>query len=191
MTEPPEDHVKTLWKGQDTENKQMSVEAIRARAVSYQLKTRRRLIVALIIGLLSGGFFAWCAWIAPTPMVRLGDLIMMAGVPWILWRAWRLWPPALPGGSVSGRQLVDFHRGQLLRQKQTFFVQLTMPAPILAGAAVAALGIHLAAPSAKVSQFLPIAGLFCLWLVAYWFLARRQRRVLQAQIDELDAQRGG
>jgi hypothetical protein len=191
MTEPPQDHLKALWKGQEPEIQPMSVEAIRARVVRYQLQVRRRTIAALIVGLFSGGFFAWCAWIAPTPMVRLGDLIMIAGVPWMLWLAWRRGPRALPGGSASGRQLIDFHRGQLLRQKQSFRAQLMLVAPVLAGAAVVLLGLHLAAPNAPVAQYLPIAGLFCLWLVAFWFLARRQRRAVQAQIDELDAQRDG
>lgn len=191
MTQPPEDHLKALWKGQETETKPMSVEAIRVRLAGYQDKIRRRTMAALVIGLLSGGFFGWCAWIAPTPIVRLGDLIMLTGIPWMLWHAWRLWPQALPGDAASGRQLVDFHRSQLLRQNQTFLAQLTIGAPLLAGLVVVVLGIHLAAPHAKVPQFLPIAGLFGLWLVAFWFISRRQRRVLQAQIDELDAQRGG
>ena len=64
-------------------------------------------------------------------------------------------------------------------------------APILPGLAVVVLGIHLAAPNAKLSQWAPIVGLFCLWLVGFWFLARRQRLVLQAQIDELDRLRDG
>ncbi len=191
MTQPPEDHLKALWKGQESETQPMSVDAIRVRLNRDRDKVRRNLVVALTIGLLSGGFFARCAWIAPTPIVRLGDLIMMAGVPWTLWQAWRLWPQALPGDALSGRQLIDFHRGQLLRRKRSFAAQLALVAPTLAGAAVVALGVHLAAPDARVSRFLPIAGLFGLWLLAFWLLARRQRRVLQAQIDEMDAQRGG
>ena len=87
MTQPPEDQLKALWQGQETETKPMSVEAIRARAGAYRSRMRRYYLVASMIWAAETLFFAYAAWTARNDTIRTGDLLMIPALGWMIWRS--------------------------------------------------------------------------------------------------------
>ncbi|MDB5417102.1 MAG: hypothetical protein JWP50_521 [Phenylobacterium sp.] len=187
-TEPPEEHLKSLWQDQYTETPTMSVETLRARADAFHRKTRLRNIIGFAICLGSAVFLAFAASQAPTEVIRAADLIMVAGAVWMGWWIGRLWPSEPPESQASGVQLLDFQRAALRRQLTSFSRLMFLGAPMLIGLGVGIAGLAL---KARHGQLTPILVFVGVWLAATWWLNRRHQSKLQRQIEELDALRRG
>ena len=187
MTQPPDDHLKALWKGQETETTPMSVDAIRTRAATYHAKTRRHFVVKLVACIVVAFFFAaYVVWLSPTPIMRVGWAISAFGAVWMALQLRGRWPGDLPQDEGSGTALVDFHRGLILRQRLRLRSFAVAAGPMLFGVVVATAGLVLKAGDLVAERLAPIAVLFAIWAVLMWVVARRQRRSLQRELDELD-----
>jgi|GEM_PF-6024548 len=189
MSQPPDDTLKALWQGQETETKPMSVEAIRARADAYRSRIHRYYLVASVIWAAETVFFAYAAWTARNDTIRAGDLLMIPALGWMIWRSRDRWPNAMPDASASGAVLVEFHRRELMRQTfraSTFSVTL---APMLFAVGVMMVGMHSPEDPQTLLQWMPIIALTVLWVVALVWLVRRQQRKLQREIEAVEATR--
>jgi len=182
MTAPPDQNLKALWKGQETETAPMSVEAIRARADAYQQKVRASYVIAVVIVVLCGAVFAWLAAYGPNTIYRLGSLIEITFVPWWIWRMRHRWPVATPGDRASAERLLVFHRDQIVRRRDSFLSVMILVAPIFIGMGVEVIGLW----PRVAAHWSPLLALMALWFVLLLFLLRRRHRKLQAQLDELD-----
>ena len=191
MSQPPDDHLKALWQGQDTETPTMTAQAVRMLVNDYQTTARRNLYIGLGFCVLCAGFFVLCARIAPNGLVRIGDLILLAWTPGMAWILWRRQPERAPGGETSTLGLIDFHRAQVAREAwdlRSSAALVVVMLPIFAGMAVILAGVWPKTPRMYV-QLLPLMTLLAIWLVIYVLQLRRQNRRVQDRLREIDALR--
>jgi len=186
MSQPPDDHLKALWQGQETETPAMTALAVRALARNHGTLVRDRYLILGALVAIEAAFFGHLAWRAPNDGVRIGSLIMLFSLAWIVWRLRRRWPGRLPDTTASADALIDFHRLELSRQRYSYGDMLVTAGPTFAGAAVLLYGLHMARPQAGLEKFDRFFALMAVWLIAAWFIQRRQARRIQSQIDEMD-----
>ena len=189
MTQPPDDHLRALWKAQKTETKPMSVDAIRERVLAFQHRTRRRLFLSVGLCILAGAIYIGCfIWLSSNAVIRLGWGVSVIGAAWLAFQARNRWPvAALPPEAESAVALVSFHRAQIMRQKLRVRTILVAAGPLLLGFAVAFAGLGIQAGDAWIARLAPIAVLFGIWLLGFWFFTRRQIRRWERELDEVDA----
>jgi hypothetical protein len=169
----------------------MTVQAIRALARNYGSDIRDRFAMMGIVVVVEVIAFGSMAWKAPNDMARLGDLLVLFGLAFLVWRSLTRWPGRLPDAGASVGTLIEFHRAQLERQRTTYGGMILSVAPMFLGLVVILYGFHLARPHAGLRNFAPFFLLSGFWFIAAWFMQRRQARRIQSQIDEIDALRGG
>ncbi|HEX4711201.1 hypothetical protein [Phenylobacterium sp.] len=191
MSQPPDDHLKALWKGQETETTPMSVDAVRTRAARFTARRRATYLVGLAVMLAEIVIFGRYALLLPGVGLRAGMLATLVGLGWMIAFLTVRRPGRLPDAKTSGADILEFHRTELQRQRTTFGDLLVMVGPVLAGMlifVVAAIfsGRHL---SRGLLNAAPLLGLIGLWLVAAWWFARRQERRRLRQLAEIDATR--
>ena len=189
MIQPPDETLKALWKGQETETQPISLTAIRLRADAYRSRTRQRYLA--LCGLLATEtlIFAGFAWTARNATIRAGDLMMIAAIAWMLWRVRDRWPNALPDSRASAATLIEFHRQELLRERFRLGYMLTTLGPILLSAAIMLAGMGSTEEGFRLAHWAPYIALTLAWIAALAWIVRRNRARLQRQIDEVDATR--
>jgi hypothetical protein len=190
VSSPPDDHLKALWQGQETETPTMTAQAVRMLVNDYQAASRHKVFVALGISVFCALFFAWCARVAPNRMVSIGDLIMLAWTPAMAWIIWRRLPARTPGGEASTVGLIDFHRAQVAREAPDLRLIAAILLPIFTGMGVIVAGLWEPARRTHYVQLLPLAILLAIWVVIYVLLLRRQSRRVRDRLREIDALRG-
>ncbi len=185
MTEP--DDLKTIWKTQETEVQEMSIETLRARGVALTGRNRRRNLMGFAICAASGVFFAVEALRTPEPLIRAGEVIMIAGTVWMGWWIGRLWPETSPGAEAGARGLIEAQIAELRRQATSFGRLMVMGAPIFLGLAVMMAGMAL--KTRAPADLVPPTLLTALWLAGVWWISRRHVRAAERRIAELEALR--
>ena len=136
--------------------------------------------------------FGFYAWVLPGWMIKAGSLLVMMGTPWIVWQlSRRACAASLP--ESSGMVLLEFHRQELLRQRNAAkSVAWWYIAPVIPGVVMMTLGRYFQfhAPGRTLAWdhqivilcFAIVALTFAIvWLLNAWAAERPQRR-----IDELD-----
>ncbi len=192
---PPRD-LKTLWRDQPTEDRPVTLDNIRKNADVFQAQIRRRNlreIVAAGVVLLVSGFYAW---VLPGWMIKTGSLLVMVGTLWVVWQLRRRASAAsLP--ESSGMALLEFHRQELLRQRNAVkSVARWYIAPVVPGVVMMTLGRYFQSHASGrtlgwdhqivILCSVIVALIFAIvWLLNAWAAERLQRR-----IDELDKLRG-
>jgi hypothetical protein len=190
MSPPPDDQLKALWQGQETETKPMTVEAIRARAGAYRDRVRRGYLFASVVWAAETVFFAVAAWQARNDTIRLGDLLMIPALAWIIWRSRDRWPSALPDTGAPAAVLIDFHRRELIRQRFRLWTLIITLAPTLLALGVMSVGMHTQEDDElTLAHWGPVIALTALWIVVLPWMIRRQQRKLRRELAELDATR--
>jgi hypothetical protein len=191
VTQPPDHHLKALWQGQETETPTMTAQAVRALARNYSSNLRDSLMLVAGIAIIMTIPILWTAWKAPNNGIRVGELLVLAGVAWIFWRVRGRWPRRMPEPDASVDALIDFHLAQLTRQRVSYGDTLVNIGPMLAAIATLFYGIHSARPQAGLEKYWPFFGMVAVWAVMAWALQRRGIRRLQEQIDEIKAMKQG
>jgi len=188
---PPRD-LKSLWRNQPTEDRPVTLDNIRKNAETFQAQIRRRNLREIIAAgavLLVFGFYTW---VLPGWMIKTGSLLAMVGTLWIVWQLRRRASgAALPEN--SGMALVEFHRQELVRQRDAAkSVAWWYIAPVIPGAVMMSLGryFQIHAPGRTLAwdhQIVILCSAIValtfaiIWLLNAWAAERLQRR-----IDELD-----
>ncbi|MGZ6014355.1 MAG: hypothetical protein ACXWKM_01300 [Phenylobacterium sp.] len=191
MSQPPDGHLKALWKGQQTETPEMTAIAIRALARNYVDNLRGRIWLAFTFGIFEVLLFGLQAWRAPNGFMRAGDMIMMAGGLWMIWRIVGKRPGRLPPPEASVATLIEFHRAQLERQPTDVSWAVVTVAPVFAGVSVVLVGMRKARPNASLANFAPVLILIAVWCIWAFVLQRRQAKRKAEQIAEMDELRRG
>jgi hypothetical protein len=186
MSQPPDDHLKALWKGQKTESPTMTVMAIRALARNYGDQVRGGIWLGFSLVALETVVFSFYAWRAPNAIALAGDLLVLAGLAWFTFRILRRRPGRLPPADVSVVALIEFHRAELERQKMSFSNMVASVGPMLTGTVVLVVGLHNAHPAKGWIQTAPFFVLLVGWFVLAFILQRRQAGRLAEQIAEMD-----
>ena len=191
MSQPPDDHLKALWQGQEPESEKMTATAIRALARNYGDNLRGRIWIAVTVGVFEVLLFGLQAWRAPNDVLRAGDLIIMAGGVWMIWRIVARRPGRLPPPEASSAALIEFHRAELVRQPTNASWMIVTAAPISVGMAVVLIGTQRARPSVNWVNFAPLFVLIAVWLVWAFILQKREAKRRAEQIAEMDELRRG
>jgi len=186
MTQPPDDHLKALWQGQDSETPTMTAMAIRALARNYGDNLRGRIWLGVGVAAIEVVVFVSYAWRAQNEILRTGWLIMLAGIGWMTWRIVGKRPARLPPPEASAATLIEFHRAELERQRTNFTWVTVSAAPIFVGMVVALVGMQKARPNMSLANVAPVAALAVAWWFAAVVMQRRQARRLAEQIAEMD-----
>jgi hypothetical protein len=186
MSQPPDDHLKALWQGQEKENPTMTATAIRALARNYGDNLRGRIWLGMSIAAVEALVFGIYAWRAPNDLLRAGYLIVLVGVGWMVWRILTKRPGRLPPPEASTTALIDFHRAELERQKPSFGWLTVTVAPVFVGMFVSLLGMQKARPNMALANFAPVLLMIVAWWFAAFVMQRRQAKRLAEQIAEMD-----
>lgn len=188
--------LKSLWRDQLIEDRPVTLDNIRKNADVFQSQIRRRNrreMIAAGLVLLIFGFYTW---VFPGWMIKTGSALVMVGTLWIVWQLRR----RASAGSLpesSGMALLEFHRQQLLRQRDAAkSVAWWYIAPMIPGVVMMTLGRYFQfhAPGRTLAwdhQIVILCSAIAaltfaiVWLLNAWAAERLQRR-----IDELDKLRG-
>lgn len=107
--------VKSLWRNQKTEET-VTLENIHRTAERFQQRTRRGLAIEYGVSVFVIAVFGFYIWALPGSMVKAGSALCIVGVLGILWQMRkRMAVRRVP--DLSGPGLVEFHRQELLRQR--------------------------------------------------------------------------
>ncbi|WP_309603850.1 hypothetical protein [Phenylobacterium sp.] len=191
MSQPPDDHLKALWQGQQTETPAMTAQAVRMLARNYADNFRARIWLGVTFAIFEVFLFGLQAWRAPTGYLRAGDMIMMAGGVWMIWRIVAKRPGRLPPPEASTATLIEFHRAQLERQPTGASWMAVTAAPIFLGMAVVLVGLQRARPNMSLANFAPVVVLIIVWCIWAFVLQKRQAKRRAEQIAEMDQLRRG
>ena len=179
----------TLWQSQPVEHDPMTVAAIHQKAQVFQARIRRRnrreyiaagvVIVGFAPALFSGDW-----------MMRAGAALIMAGTAFIVWQLHgRASASAVP---PVGDTLVDFHRQELIRQRDALgSIAVWYLGPLVPGMALFMAGAWFmpAAPYHTLRQHhigvIVTVALQVLIFLGIWLLNQWGARRLQRRIDEL------
>jgi hypothetical protein len=189
MSQPPDDHLKALWQGQDTETKVMCVDAIRTRAARFTLRKRLSLLFGFALIAFEVVMFGRYALILPNVGARIGMLAVLVGLGWTTARFSLGWPGKFPDAKASGGTLLEFHRTELQRQEVNFASMMVTVGPLLLAIVFSMALAVLNDPHRRWLNVTPVLALMAIWLVAVWFLSRRAERLRRKKLAELDATR--
>lgn len=188
--------LKSLWRDQPTEDRPMTLDNIRKNAEAFQTRIRRRNLRELVaagVVLLIFGFYTW---VLPGWMIKTGSVLAMVGTLLIVWQLRRRASAAVLTES-SGMTLLEFHRQELVRQRDAAkSVAWWYIAPVIPGATMISLGRYFQfhAPGRTLAwdhQIVILCSAIValtfaiIWLLNAWAAERLQRR-----IDKLDKLRG-
>lgn len=181
---------KTLWQNQPTEHDPMTVAAIHEKARAFQAKVRRRNLFEYIacvvtIALFTPALFARGSW-----MMQAGGGLTIAAIVFVAWQLHlRGSAAALP---ASGEALIDFHRRELIRQRDaTRSIAVWYLAPFAPGFVLFFLArwLQLHAPHRPVGLdhliIVLCAIITALACLVAWLINQRGADRLQRRIDEL------
>jgi hypothetical protein len=188
--EPPTFDPQKLWQSQATEHTPMTLAEIHQKARAFQARIRRRNIVEYVAcAVVIAGY-------APVLLHR-GSWMMQLGAAWIMaagvFIAWQLHRRA-SGKAVpdAGEAVVDFHRRELIRQRDSArAVGVWYLAPVAPGVVLLIAGrwfqLHAShRPLALDHVIVVLVGMIAaLVFVVIWLLNQRAADRLQRQIEEL------
>ena len=191
---PDRDPLQTLWTQQTQETFSMSLADIHAHSRRFQSRIRTRNLTEYAAAALVIAVFGWMAFLIPDLVVKAGCILTALGAAYV---AYALHAKAgTSGGQPEGAEpLLDFHRAELLRQRQAL---ATVPrwylAPFVLGMLLFVGGVSFASDSglpllARFIQFgTSLAIIGAVFAGVAWLNARAVKQ-LDARIAALDEAR--
>lgn len=189
MTQPPEDHLKALWQGQETETKLMTVQAVRARAARFVVGRRLTYLFTVALLAFEVAIFGHFAVTVTNPGAKVGLIAILVGLGWATAMFTLGWPKRMPDSAASGQALLDFHRAELERLPVGFGRMMLVVGPMIAGLVIFAVAGSLYAPHPDLTRSAPLLATLGIWFVVAWFIQRRAERNRRNRLAELDATR--
>src|SRR5687767_3044476 len=176
MNEPD---LKSLWQSQEPEETPMALDEIRIHAGRFQRRIRFRNAIEYAAGLIVVPAFAAWAWTAPDVITKAGAALTVIGALFCLWQL-HVRGGARPAPEASAAALLDFHRRELVRQRDALrSVWLWYLGPFVPGMLLIQLGDFLTPPknpAISVEADRAITGMFTVVVVlvfAVIFLVNR------------------
>ncbi len=197
MAHETKDDPAALWRDQPLTRVEIPVEELRRRARRFERRIAWRNLREYAAGALVAGVFGSCAWTAPALLVRLGSVLVIAGVLFALATLHVRGASGSAPAELAFSPCLEFHRRQLERQREllrgVWTWYLLPPVPGLAVFLAGLLAWTLAQPNAPAHRPL-IAGVFlataagcALVLAGVARLNRRAARNVQHELDALAA----
>jgi hypothetical protein len=189
MSQPPDDHLKALWQGQDTETKPMTVDAIRARAARYTMRRRWTFLFGFTLMLAEIVVLGRHVLVFPTAGGRVGLIAILVGLGWMTAQFTRRWPGRLPEAKATVGTILEFHRSELERQRETFGSLMMMVGPVLVGVLIFIGAGMVSGRHRGIVGGATTLALIGLWLACAFWISGRQERTRQRRLTEIDATR--
>ena len=191
-TEPPANDIKRLWRNQKTESTAVTLENVHERAAKFQKSVRNRNLREYIVMPLLVLVFGWYMWVFPGWMMKTGSALSIAAVLFVAWQLYRR-GTAQRVPEAPGMGLVEFHRRQLVRQRDLLkSALLWYIAPFIPGTVLITLGrwLQFHAPWRSLAWdhevIILAAVIIALGFGIIWLLNVLAATKLQRKIDELD-----
>ena len=187
--EPLPDDIRNVWQNQPVENIAMPLEEIRVKARRFEKRIKNRNLREYLGGALGIAIFTFDLFKFPSPLARTGSLLIIAGIVVIIIQIYKRASPGRLPVDLALTDSLDFHRGELVRQRDLLkSVLWWYLAPIVPGLVVFAVGItpRQAAGAGALINAIP---LLCIFGAIYW-AHHRAAQGLDRQIAELDSLRG-
>lgn len=188
------DPLKQAWQAEGGDTPLPRLDDIRAGAGVFYRRIRRRNMIEYAAAAVVVPFFAFTAWVTPGSSVRFGAILAIAGMLFVVWQLHRRASAVAPAADAA-LPLIAHQRAQLARQRDALAsIGTWYLLPLMPGLAVIALSPLIDggwAASGGLDWFhyawVAIAAAFFLFV---WWLNHAAARVLQTEIDALDALEG-
>lgn len=182
--------IRELWQNQKTEGVRMSVAEVQAGAGKFQRRIKSRNTREYVASIVVVAFFGFEFWRAGDLLVRIGFMLAIAGVAYVVWQLHaRASSKALPQ-DAGFSSYIEFQRRELERQRDALSsVWRWYLAPLLPGMAVllAAFGRANPGHSKYVWPIIVIEAIFIgATSIGIAKLNSAGARKLQKQIDDLE-----
>lgn len=194
---PDRDPFQSLWTMQDEEPFTMSLADIHTRAKSFQSRVRNRNALEYAASVFVVGIFTWVGFLVPEPVVKLGAALVALATLYVCWQLF-VRARAAPGdAAMQGLSWADFHRAELVRQRDALRSVLTWYlAPFAPGMIVFVLGVAFAPTAglpfpAALGMALSGLGFIAFVFGAVWGLNQWAARKIHTEIEALDRTKRG
>jgi hypothetical protein len=139
MAEPSKD-IEKLWRLQEAEVKPVTLDDVRKKAAKFQRRISHRNAIEYVAAAVVIPAFAVIAVAGHGWMIQLGSALVIVAALFVVWQLHRR-GAARRMPDTEGMALVDFHRRELLRQREMFrSAWLWYLAPMVPGMALILLG---------------------------------------------------
>ena len=177
----PPDNLQQIWQNQRREHNTMSEEQVRTRAIHFQVRVRRNLLLAFVLGL---ALLSLCAMAIAqlgnrTPRVIAGAMLIVVAI--TTYKAYRriLWPQTVsPDTGLNG--CLAFYRKELTTEYRTLVLKWRLLVAITIFLWLTSFHLFFQGPL-LVRVFLP-ASLILIIIVRRW-----EARKLNRELAALDA----
>jgi len=182
--EPLPDDIRDVWQNQPVENTPMPLEEIRRKALQFEKRISRRNVREYVGAALAIAAFTFYIFRFPSPMIRAGSALIIAGMICIVIQIYKRASPGTLPVDASLTASIAFHRGELVRQRDLLrSVVWWYIGPIIPGLVVFCAGIT---PRHGAGSLLSAVPLLCIFGLVVWANHRAAAR-LDRQIAELDS----
>jgi len=183
------DDLQSLWTTQKEEPFSMSLADLRARAQHLQSQVRRRNLIEYAAGALVVVAFGWVAFTASSVVGKAGAALIVIGTLYVCWRLYALARAAEVGGFETAESCADFHRGELVRQRDALQgIWRWYLGPLVPGMVVFWIGVGVA-PSGGIAMAAIGLGIGAAVFLGIAKANAAAAKALQAEIDALDRAR--
>ncbi len=183
------DDLQSLWTTQKEEPFSMSLSDLRARAQLLQSRVRRRNLIEYAAAALVVVAFGWVAFTASSIVGQAGAALIVIGTLYVCWRLYALARAAEVGGFETAESCADFHRGELVRQRDALRgIWRWYLGPLVPGMVVFWIGVG-AAPSGGIAKAAIGLGIGAAVFFGIAKANAAAAKALQAEIDALDRAR--
>ena len=167
----------------------MALEEIRRKAQQFEKRIKNRNLREYLGGAVGLAIFTIYFFLFPSPTARAGSVLIIAGLLCIMIQIYKRASPGKFPVDLPLTDSLDFHRGELVRQRDLLkSVLWWYLAPIVPGLVVFGAGVaprHAAVAGALINAI----PLLCIFGAIYW-ANHRAAHGLDRKIAELDSLRG-
>jgi hypothetical protein len=191
------DNAKNLWQNQPVEPAQISLAELHEKAQKLERRVRRRNLREYAAGAIAIAGYGYYIWKFPTPIIRLGCVLVIAGVLFVVYMLHKRGHARAVPAEMAFRSSLDFYRHELERQRDLLrSVWTWYLLPFVPGLIIFGLGLFLRTmkqPNAPaharliVISFSLTAAFVALVFIVIGKLNQRGARKLQRKIDALDS----
>ena len=184
------DDMRNIWQSQGGPAAPLSLEELRKKGAKFRSRIVWRNVREYVGAAFVVGWFGYCAWAADTGWRRLGSALVVAGAFYLAFELHRRASASAAPGELAWRSCADFHRAQLVRQRDAlssvwkwYLGPLVPGLAILMGSGCVTAFRH--SITAGLLSLIPL-GAVALML---WFVGRLNRNAaagIQRQIDKLE-----
>ena len=185
-SQAPDDEVTRLWQAQ-TDGEPMMLNDIRARAATFERRIRWRNLVEYGAAVVVVAGYARILWNGPNILARVGATLILFAVVYVVYQLRAHGTVSVMPEHLALSTCLDFHRAQLLRQRDPLRSTWTWYLlPFAPGLLVLLVGLALEGPDRVPRVAMSAIACVLVFLGVGWFNARSARK-LDREIEVLDS----